>query len=301
MTRYVECVPNFSEGTDLAVVERIAAAIGAVPGARVLDVSADRWHNRSVITYVVPIDHAVAAGFAAVHESLKLIDLTRHTGVHPRIGATDVFPFVPLHGTSMQECVDLARQLGRRVGEELAIPVYLYERAATSGDRSNLALIRRNAVRFATEGRNSEAWPPDFGPHTAHATFGAMAVGARPPLVAYNLYLGAESGIGAVRQIAASIRESAGGLPGIKALAFVVNGQAQLSLNLVDLARTSMEEVYRRVKVLSEERGLAVHSAEIVGLAPQRLLDELSDEHRRLIPSPDEKSLERRLPPGVTL
>ncbi|MHB1073878.1 MAG: glutamate formimidoyltransferase, partial [Gemmatimonadaceae bacterium] len=192
--KLIECVPNFSEGRRPEVVQQIRDAIAAVEGAHILDVSSDASHNRSVITFVAPVDAAVAAAFAGIAKARDLIDLTRHAGEHPRMGAADVVPFIPLEGTTMEDCIVLARQLGERVAKELAIPVYLYERAATTPARENLADVRRGEFEGIRDeiGKNP-ARRPDFGAAKVHPTAGAVAIGARPFLVAYNVYLGPAS------------------------------------------------------------------------------------------------------------
>ena len=194
--KLVECVPNFSEGRRPEVVAAIRDAIASVEGVSVLDVSSDASHNRTVITFVAPVDSAVDAAFAGIRAASERIDLCQHTGEHPRIGATDVVPFIPLEGSTMEDCIALARALGERVGRELQIPVYLYERAATTPTRENLADVRRGEFEGLREelGKNP-ARAPDFGPAKIHPTCGATAIGARPFLVAYNVYLGPASNL----------------------------------------------------------------------------------------------------------
>ncbi len=209
----VECVPNFSEGRRPEVVHAIRDAIAAVEGAVVLDVSSDESHNRSVITFVAPRERAVDAAFAGMRVATDHIDLTHHSGEHPRMGATDVVPFVPLEGTTMDECVALARELGERAARDLGIPVYLYERAATRPERENLADIRRGQFEgIRAEIETNPARTPDFGPRKVHPTAGAVAIGARPFLVAYNVYLGDASHVHEAKRIAKAVRGSSGGL-----------------------------------------------------------------------------------------
>ncbi len=189
--KLVECVPNFSEGRRLEIVNAIQNAIAAVEGVSILDSSSDASHNRSVITFVAPPEHAVEAAFAGIRIAAASIDLRQHSGEHPRIGATDVVPFVPLEGTTMDDCIALARELGERVGRELQIPVYLYERAATRPTRVNLADVRRGQFEgLSLELGSNPERDPDFGPRAIHSSAGAVAIGARPFLVAYNVYLG---------------------------------------------------------------------------------------------------------------
>src|ERR687886_839344 len=201
--KLIECVPNFSEGRRAEVVAAIRDAIAAVDGVAVLDVSSDASHNRTVITFVVDADHAVDAAFAGIRAARDRIDLTRHQGEHPRMGAADVVPFVPLEGATMEDCVVLARRLGERVGRELEIPVFLYERAATRPERENLADVRRGEFEGLREeiGVNPNR-RPDFGPDRIHPTAGAVAIGARPFLVAYNVYLGQASNVDVAKEVA---------------------------------------------------------------------------------------------------
>src|SRR5688500_2863466 len=207
--KLVECVPNFSEGRRPEIVAAIRDAIASVEGVAILDVSSDPSHNRSVITFVAPLDVAADAAFAGISEARERIDLTKHTGEHPRMGATDVVPFIPLEGTTMEDCIALAHALGERVGRELEIPVYLYERAATRPARENLADVRRGQFEglLLEIGTNPER-EPDFGPNRCHPTFGAVAIGARPFLVAYNVYLGPASNVPVAKKIAKAVRGS---------------------------------------------------------------------------------------------
>ncbi len=271
----VECVPNFSEGRDLPVIDAIRHAIAAVPGAHVLNVSSDAWHNRSVITFVAPLDVAADAAFSAVREATARIDVSAHEGVHPRLGATDVLPFVPLDGTTMHDCIALAHELGERVAHELSIPVYLYERAATRPERVNLAEIRRGGFEQIRETIASDpSRTPDFGRAAVHPTAGAIVIGARPFLVAYNVYLGDTSHMAVAREVAASVRASNGGVEGIKALALEVDDQAQVSMNLVAIDRTAVVQAFEAVRAASVARGVEPTWSEIVGLVPTRCLSE---------------------------
>ncbi len=270
----IECVPNFSEGRDIGVVSRIRDAIAAARGATVLDWSADAWHHRSVITFVAPASQIVDAALAAVVAARDSIDMRAHAGVHPRIGAADVIPFVPLGEATMAECVDLARTLGARVGQELEIPVYLYGEAATIPERSHLANVRRGQLEGLRETIAVDpSRTPDFGPARVHPTFGAIAIGARPVLVAFNCFLGDAGNLSAVREIARAVRESSGGLPGIRALALDVDGQAQLSMNLVDLARTPVHVALDAVRREAVARGLMITRSELIGLMPEGAID----------------------------
>ncbi|MGH9423043.1 MAG: glutamate formimidoyltransferase, partial [Thermoanaerobaculia bacterium] len=232
--KLIECVPNFSEGRRPEAVSAIRNAIAGIHGVTILDSSSDESHNRSVITFVAPIENVVDAAFAGIREAVTQIDLRQHQGEHPRIGATDVVPFVPLEGATMEDCIALAKQLGERVGRELKIPVYLYERAASRPTRVNLADVRRGQFEGLRDelGTNPDR-DPDFGPKAIHASAGAVAIGARPFLVAYNVYLGpASTNLALAKAIAKSVRESSGGFQAVKGLGLDVDGQAQVSMNL---------------------------------------------------------------------
>ena len=294
----VECVPNFSEGRRPAVVAAIRDAIAAVPGARVLDVHVDAWHNRSVVTFVATPDAAADAAFAGAERAVALIDLTRHAGVHPRLGAADVTPFVPLpaHDTTTADCVALARTLGARVGAELRVPVYLYERAATRPDRVNLADVRRGGFEaLRASGGADPAHLPDFGPPAPHPTAGAAAVGARGFLVAYNVYLGPAANLPVAREVARAVRASSGGLSHVKALALAVDGQAQVSMNLTDVDRTPLVAAFERVEAEAAARGAAPTWSELVGLVPERALDEAGARRVLLRDWGPHRVLERRI------
>jgi glutamate formiminotransferase / formiminotetrahydrofolate cyclodeaminase len=279
----VECVPNFSEGRDPSVIAALRDAIDAVPDTHVLDVSSDPSHHRTVITFVAPIERAVDAAFAGIAEASRRIDLTMHRGEHPRIGATDVVPFIPLDGATMDDCVVLARLLGDRVARELSIPVYLYERASTRPARTNLADVRRGEFEGLRDAiRTDASRAPDFGPSEVHATAGAIAIGARPFLVAYNVYLGPSSNLPVAKEVAKAIRGSSGGYAGIKALGLDVDGQAQVSMNLVDLDRTPLHRAFEAVEREARAHGVAPTWSELVGLVPERALLDAGARHIQL-------------------
>ena len=294
--KLVECVPNFSEGRRPEVVAEIRDAIAAVDGVSVLDVSSDASHNRSVITFVVPVDTAVDSAFAGIRAAAERIDLCKHTGEHPRIGATDVVPFIPLEGSTMEDCISLARALGERVGRELKIPVYLYERAATTPSRENLADVRRGEFEGLREelGKNP-ARNPDFGPAEIHPTCGAIAIGARPFLVAYNVYLGPASNLQIAKNIAKAVRGSSGGFRYVKGLGLEVDGQAQVSMNLVDTEKTPLHNVFDFVKLRAEVEGAQVTWSEIVGLVPERVMIDAAVNHLQLRQFTPEQLLERQV------
>ncbi|MBX6331079.1 MAG: glutamate formimidoyltransferase [Gemmatimonadaceae bacterium] len=294
--KLIECVPNFSEGRRPEIVQEIRDAIAAVDGVIVLDVSSDESHNRSVITFVAPIERAVDAAFAGVRVARDRIDLTRHSGEHPRMGAADVVPFVPLEGTTMDECVLLARRLGERVAAELEIPVYLYERAATRPSRENLADVRRGEFEgIRDEIATHPDREPDFGPRRVHPTAGAIAIGARPFLVAYNVYLGDARNLPVAKSVAKAVRGSSGGLRYVKALGLEVDGQAQVSMNLVDIEKTPVHRAFDMVKMEAAAHGVAPTWSEIVGLIPERALFDAAARHLQLANFSPDQVLERRL------
>lgn len=296
MPALVECVPNFSEGRDQFVIDAIHDAIANTAGAHVLDVSSDPSHHRTVITFVATLDAAVPAAFAAMQVAQARIDLTNHDGEHPRIGATDVVPFVPLDGTTMDDCIALARELGDRVARELSIPVYLYERAATTPARENLADVRRGGFEGLRDDiRVNAARKPDFGPSEVHPTAGATAIGARPFLVAYNVYLGDAKNLPVAKDIAKAIRGSSGGLRYVKGLGLEVDGQAQVSMNLVDTEKTPLHRVFEIVKSEAAAHGVQPTWSELVGLVPERVLLEAGARHVQLRGYSPNMLLERKI------
>jgi glutamate formiminotransferase/formiminotetrahydrofolate cyclodeaminase len=266
----VECVPNFSEGRDRAILDTLRAALIAVPGVRLLDAQADASHNRSVFTFVAPPEAAAEAAFRAMAVASQRIDLTRHQGEHPRMGATDVVPFVPIRDVSMDECVALARALGERVGRELDIPVFLYAKAASRPERERLPDIRKGEFEGLRERIGVDpAADPDFGPRRIHPTAGATAIGARPFLVAYNIYLDTAD-VSIAKAIAKKIRTSGGGLRALQASGFEVGGRAQVSMNLLDLDVTAPAAAFAAVEAEARQRGIGIDRSEIVGLIPER-------------------------------
>ncbi len=292
----VECVPNFSEGRRPEVIAAIREAIAAVDGTVILDVSSDPSHNRTVVTFVAPVARAADAAFAGIAKAAELIDLNKHEGEHPRIGATDVCPFIPLEGTSMEDCVVLARTLGERVGKELGIPVFLYERAASRPDRVNLADIRRGEFEQAkVEIGTNPNRVPDFGPNAIHRTAGATVIGARPFLVAFNVYLGGRENLPVAKAVAKAVRGSSGGLKGVKGLGLEVDGQAQVSMNLVDLDATPLHRAYEMVRMEAEAQGVTPTWSEVVGLVPERALFETAARHLRWRTYTPELVLERQV------
>jgi glutamate formiminotransferase len=304
----IECVPNFSEGTDAAKVAQIVAAM-QVDGVRLLDWSLDGAHNRSVVTIAGPPLAVVESAVRGAGRASQLINLTKQNGVHPRIGAADVVPFVPVSGVSLAECAVLARQAGMEIWRRFGVPVYFYEAAAARPDRVNLEDVRRGQFEGLRETAHKDAARrPDVGGPEIHHTAGASAVGARRFLIAYNIYLEAEkqagselpaaaqAGIAAARAIARAIRASAGGMHGVKAIGVSVNGRAQVSMNITDFRATPMRQIYAAVRELAHNHGAVVAEGEIIGLIPLEAYDP-GAEWVKAIPGFDAeaKVLERRL------
>jgi glutamate formiminotransferase/formiminotetrahydrofolate cyclodeaminase len=297
LRKLVECIPNFSEGRNPEVIEQIVAAIQAIPGAVLLDHESDADHNRSVITFVAAPDRVVDAALAAAKRAAELIDLNQHTGEHPRMGATDVIPFVPIAGVTMEECVALARECGVRMWSELGIPVYLYEKAATRPERENLAAVRKGQFEgIRKEIETSAARRPDFGDARVHPTAGITAVGARPPLIAYNVNL-ATPNIEIANKVARAVRHLSGGLRYVKALGFELKdrGIAQVSMNMVNYEGTPLFRVFEMIKREAERYGVAVVGSEIVGLVPQGALNAVADYYLQLEDFSKQQILEERL------
>ena len=290
----VECIPNFSEARRPEVVDAIMSAIASVEGVSILDRHSDLDHNRTVITYVGPPAAVEEAAFQAIARAGELIDLDQHTGEHPRIGATDVVPFVPISDISMVECVEMARRLGQRVGSELGIPVYLYEEAATRPERQNLENIRRGQYEGLKEeiSTNPER-APDFGPARL-AGAGATVIGARQPLIAFNVYLTTDD-VSIAQKIAKAVRNSSGGLRFIKAMGVLVEGRAQVSMNLTNYRQTPVARVVEMVRREAERYGVGIHHSELVGLIPQEALVDAAQWYLQMDAFKPEQILESRL------
>lgn len=271
MRRIVECVPNFSEGRRHDVIDLIVAAMDQTAGVRILDVQSDLDHNRTVVTAIGTPEAVGEMAYRGIAKAAELVDLNHHRGGHPRIGATDVVPFVPVRDVTLEDCVALARHLGERVGRELGIPVYLYEEAAVRPDRRDLATIRRGEYEgLRQEIVSNPERAPDFGP-AEMGTAGATAIGSRLPLVAFNVYLNTAD-VGPAKSIARAVRHSSGGLRFVKAIGLLVEGQAQVSMNLTDYARTPIHRVLELIRAEAANHGLSVTRSEIVGLLPSQAL-----------------------------
>jgi glutamate formiminotransferase len=275
----IECVPNFSEGRNATTVTRIAEAIASVAGVAILSQTSDRDHNRSVFTFAGAPDAVSEAAFRAIECAVALIDMNSHAGVHPRIGAADVVPLVPVSSVSLEFCAQLAAQLGERVWRDLQVPVYLYEAAARRPDRANLANIRRGRFENLREQvRHNADRLPDFGEPALHPTAGACVIGARRFLIAFNINL-TTSDVQIAGRIARKIRASSGGLPEVKALGLYLEsrGQAQVSTNLINFEVTPLCAIVEAVRAEAQRCGVGVESTELIGLIPRRALDTAGD------------------------
>jgi len=271
MPRLVECVPNVSEGRRREVVDELIQVISGVPGVTMLDSEMDADHHRSVLTFAGEPEPVMEAAFRVVERAAKRIDLTRHKGEHPRMGATDVVPFVPVEGVTLDDCAEMARQVAERIGRELEIPAYLYEAAARRPDRVNLADVRRGQFEGLREAIGTDPdRAPDFGPARIHPTAGATAVGARKFLVAFNANLNTAD-VRVAKAVAAAIRERSGGLMNVRALGFSIEGgrRAQVSMNLVDVEATPIHRVLALVRDEAARRGATISGCEVVGLLPE--------------------------------
>lgn len=273
MAKIVECIPNFSEGRDLAVVEALASAAKSVPGVTLLDYSSDPNHNRSVFTLVGDPEGIAEVAFRLCKLASEKIDMTKHEGEHPRMGATDVIPFVPIKGISVDECVEISKAVAKRIHDELNIPIFLYEYSASSPERENLAKVRKGQFEGMNEKMQDSVWAPDFGEPQVHPTAGVTAVGARPPLVAFNINLDTDN-VEIAKAIAATIRGSSGGYKYCKGAGFMLEdrGIAQVSMNMVNFEGTPLYRVFEAVRFEAKRWGVNIIGSELIGLAPSKAL-----------------------------
>ena len=296
MRTVIECVPNISEGRDSKIVSGIAEAVRSSPGVRLLDVSSDSSHNRSVLTFVADADGVRVGARALFDAAVPRIDLTRHSGEHPRMGAVDVFPIIPIRGATVEECVALSREVAAEVASRHGIPVYLYEDSATSEKRRNLAEIRKGEFEgFAAKMKGAD-WKPDFGPEAPHPTAGVVAVGARAPLIAYNINL-ATRDLGVADRIAKAIRHLGGGFRYVKAMGVELadRGQVQVSINMTNYRKSPLHRVFECVRSEAERHGVAIVGSEIVGLTPAEALVAAAEHYLRLEKFSTDQVLELRL------
>lgn len=295
MRTIIECVPNISEGRDAGTVEAVAAAVRGVPGARLLDVSSDPAHNRSVLTLVGDRKGVAGAVLALFDAAIPRIDLTKHRGEHPRMGAVDVVPFIPIRGSTVEDCVALSREVGEEIGKR-GIPVYLYEDSASAEHRRNLADVRKGEFEGFAEKMVDPRWKPDFGPGQRHPTAGAVAVGARAPLIAYNINLGTKD-VAVAERIAKAIRHIGGGFRYVKAMGVELadRGQVQVSINMTNFKKTPLHRVFECVKSEAERYGVPIVGSEIVGLTPADALFLAAEHYLRIENFTSAQVLEMRL------
>ena len=297
MSGLIECIPNVSEGRRDEVVDAIAkAALAVAPGVVLLDRTSDRDHNRSVLTFLGDGPGLVRAMTALVGAALERIDLRTHQGAHPRVGAVDVVPFVPIRGATSADCVALAKELGQTLADRFGLPVFLYEDAAAHPDRKNLATIRQGEFEGLAKKMSDAAWKPDFGPAAPHASGGATIVGARAPLIAYNINLGTAD-LAVADRIAKAIRHLSGGYRFVKAMGVKLEarGQVQVSINMTNFEKTPLHRVFETVRSEAERQGVSVVGSEIVGLVPQQALLAAASHYLRLESDPAPQVLEGKL------
>jgi glutamate formiminotransferase/formiminotetrahydrofolate cyclodeaminase len=293
LSNLIECVPNFSEGRRPDVVDEIVETMAEVSGVQILDVKSDPDHHRSVVTMVGPPAAVEEAAFRGIDRAARLIDMADHQGEHPRMGATDVVPFIPVQGVTMADCIEIARRLARRVGEELEIPVYLYEEAALRPDRRNLADVRRGEYEgIKAEIASDPDRAPDFGP-ARMGSAGATVIGARPFLIAFNVYLTTDD-VAVAKRVARAVRHSSGGLRYVKALGLLVEGQAQVSMNLTNFQRTPIHRVAEMIRREAAQQGVAISHSEVIGITPAQALVDAGAWYLQLDLEP-EQILENRL------
>ncbi|MCL2463355.1 MAG: glutamate formimidoyltransferase [Defluviitaleaceae bacterium] len=273
MPKLVECIPNFSEGRDADVINALVEVASGVPGVSLLDHSSDASHNRSVLTLVGSPEGIAEAAFRLCELAGERIDMTKHSGEHPRMGATDVIPFVPIREASVEECVEISKKVAERIWEELRIPSFLYEYSASSPGRQNLAAVRKGQFEGMPEKLLLEEWAPDFGERKVHPTAGITAVGARPPLVAFNVNL-STSDLGIATAIAKTVRGSSGGYKYCKAIGVMLEGRniAQVSMNMVNCEGTPIYRVFEAIRAEARRWGVHIVGSEVIGLAPAKAL-----------------------------
>ncbi len=296
MAALVECVPNFSEGRNSEVIEAIVNEVRKVKGVKLLDYAPDEDHNRTVVTLIGDPDGVKEATFNLVKKAAELIDMSVHKGGHPRMGATDVVPFIPISEITMEECVEIAKEVGKRIGNELNIPVYLYEDAATADYRKNLADVRKGQYEGFFEKIKQPEWKPDFGPDEMNVKSGATAVSARVPLVAYNVNLGTND-LGIANKIAKTVRFAGGGLRFVKAMGVMLEERniVQVSMNLINYEKTSIYRAFEMVKMEAARYGVPVVGSEVIGLLPMKALIDCAEYYLQIEDFSMDQVLEKRL------
>ena len=296
MGKIVECIPNFSEGIDKEKVENIVNVFRGVEGVKLLDYSSDADHNRTVVTVVgepTALENAIINMAEKVYEN---IDMSKHKGGHPRMGALDVVPFVPIEGVSMEDCIDIANRVGKVIGEKYNIPVYLYEKAATAPHRENLAKVRKGQYEGFFEKIKEEDWAPDYGPREVNVKGGCVAIGAREPLVAFNVNLGTDN-VEIADKIAKKVRHIGGGLRFVKAMGVMLEDRniAQVSMNLVNYEKTTVYSAFEMVKMEAKRYGVPVIGSEVIGLLPMAALVKSAEYYLQIENFSMDQILEKRI------
>ena len=296
MNRIVECVPNFSEGRDLQKIDRIVAPFRGKQGVKLLDYSNDEDHNRLVVTVVGEPEPLRDAVLEAIGVAVQLIDLNKHQGQHPRMGAVDVVPFIPIKNVTMEEAIALSKEVGAEVAKRYNLPVFLYEKSASAPHRENLAAVRKGEFEGMAEKIKLPEWQPDFGPAERHPTAGTVAVGARMPLVAYNVNLGTDN-LEIANQIARRVRNINGGYHYIKAIGVMLEDRnlAQVSMNLTDYTKTAVYRAFEAVKMEAKRYGVPVLESEIVGLLPMQALVDCAEYYLQVAGFDPSQIMENRL------
>lgn len=296
MARIIQCVPNFSEGRSKAKIEKIVEEIRKVEEVKLLDYSPDKDHNRCVVTFIGEPEKVLVAAFNASKLASKIIDMSKHSGEHPRMGATDVIPIIPISDVTMEECVEYSKKLGEKIGEELNIPVIMYEEAASAAHRQNLAEIRRGEYEGMDEKLKEEKWDPDFGPNKLNVKAGVTAVGARMPLVAFNVNLGTDN-LDIAKKIAKAVRGSSGGYRYCKGLGIEIKERniVQVSMNMVDYTKTPLYRVFDTIEKEANRYGVNVIGSEIIGLVPMNALIDVADHYLKIEEFDYNQILENRM------
>lgn len=295
MRKLMECVPNFSEGRDEAIVELIIDEVRKIEGITILDYSSDKDHNRTVLTMIGPPEQIKQAAVNSARKAAELIDMSKHEGAHPRMGATDVIPFTPVSNVTIGECVEIAKEVGAELGS-LGIPVYLYEDAATTPDRKNLADVRKGQYEGFFEKIKKEEWKPDFGPQSMNEKSGCTAVGARVPLVAFNINLNTPD-VEIADKIAKKVRHLGGGLRFVKAIGLKLEerNQTQVSMNLVNYEKSAVYQAFEMVKMEARRYGVSVVGSEVIGTVPMKSLIDVAEYYLQIENFSMDQILEKRL------
>jgi len=296
MARIVQCVPNFSEGRDKEIIEKIVEEIRKVEDVRLLDYSPDKDHNRCVVTFVGTPEAVIEAAFNSCKKASELIDMSKHTGEHPRMGATDVIPLIPITEVSIEECIEMSKKLGKRIGEELDISVFLYEKSASAPHRENLAKVRKGQYEGMAEKMKEDMWKPDFGPSSLNLKSGVTAVGARKPLVAFNVNLDTDN-LEIADKIAKGVRGISGGFKYCKALGIEIKERniVQVTMNMVDYDKTPLFRVFDTIEREANRYGVNVIGSEIIGLVPMMALINCADYYLKLEGFNETQILEKRI------